>query len=234
MSSDTAAPRISNLVTRIISALVLAPVAIAAAYWGGVYFTAFFALAGAAVLWEWATLVAAARNRWIWTLAGVAYAGVLVLAPISLRADPQFGLSATLFIFAVVWATDIVAYFIGRAIGGPKLAPSISPKKTWSGALGGTASAMIVALIAARYLPEGNTLALVVVALALSVASQLGDLFESGLKRRFGAKDSSRLIPGHGGVMDRLDGFWAAVLIAILIGITRGGFEGTARGLLLW
>ncbi|MGI8526862.1 MAG: phosphatidate cytidylyltransferase [Pseudolabrys sp.] len=234
MSNDRAAARLGNLATRILSALVLAPIAIAAAYFGGVYFAGFFALAAAAVLWEWAVLTGPARNRWAWMMAGVFYAGVLLLAPSSLRHDAQYGFSAMLFIFAAVWATDIAAYFAGRAFGGPKLAPSISPKKTWSGAFGGTGSAVIVAIVAARYLPESKVLALIGVALVLSVASQVGDLFESALKRHFGAKDAGHLIPGHGGVMDRLDGFWAAALVAALIGIARGGFDATARGLLLW
>jgi phosphatidate cytidylyltransferase len=216
------------------SALVLAPIAIATAYAGGIYFTAFFALAAAAVMWEWAGLVAAASNRLIWTAAGVAYAGILLLAPISLRADPQLGLSAIVFVFGVVWATDIVAYFAGRALGGPKLAPSISPNKTWSGVFGGTSGALIVAAVTARYVPGSNTLALVVIAFLLSAASQIGDLAESALKRRFGAKDSGRLIPGHGGVMDRLDGFWAAALAATAIGVMRAGFDAPARGLLIW
>src|ERR1700754_37027 len=123
----------SNLVVRVISALVLAPVALAAAWFGGIYFAIFFAVAAAAVFWEWVGLVRSAPNRVIWIAAGFCYAGILLLAPISLRADPQFGIPAIILVFIVVWATDIFAYFIGRAIGGPKLAPSISPKKTWSG-----------------------------------------------------------------------------------------------------
>lgn len=234
MSNQTVEPRLGNLATRIISALILAPIAVAAAYVGGIYFTAFFALAATAVLWEWTALVALASNRWIWMAAGVAYAGVLLLAPISLRVDDQFGFSAVLFIFAVVWATEVMAYFAGRAIGGPKLAPAVSPKKTWSGAIAGIVSAMIIAAIAARYVPGTHALALVAVAFVLSVSSQGGDLFESAIKRRFGAKDAGRLIPGHGGVMDRLDGFWAAALVAIVIGVMRGGFDAPARGLLIW
>jgi phosphatidate cytidylyltransferase len=231
---ESTAPRLGNLATRIISALVLAPIAIGATYAGGIYFTAFFGFAAVAVLWEWTALVASASNRLTWMAAGICYAGVLLLAPTSLRGDGQFGFSAILFVFGVVWTTDIVAYFSGRAIGGPKLAPSISPKKTWSGAVGGGISAMIFAAIIAHDVRGSSITALVVLALTLSTASQIGDLLESAIKRRFGAKDAGRLIPGHGGVMDRLDGFWAAALVAAVIGVMRGGFDAPARGLLIW
>jgi phosphatidate cytidylyltransferase len=158
----------------------------------------------------------------------------MLMAPLVLRSDAEFGLLALLMLFAVVWATDVLGYFVGRAFGGPKLAPRMSPKKTWSGALGGTIAAIIVALVVARIanLPDWPLIA--GIALLLSAASQAGDIFESALKRRFGAKDSSHLIPGHGGVMDRLDGFWAASLIAVIIGLTRGGFDAPARALLVW
>ncbi len=194
----------------------------------------FFAAAAVAVLWEWLRLVAKARNRLIWIFAGICYAGIILLAPVSLRGDPRYGLSAIVFIFALVWATDIVAYFVGRAIGGPKLAPAISPNKTWSGAFGGTAGALVVAAVTAHYVQGSSMGALMIVAFALSVVSQIGDLGESALKRRFGVKDTSQLIPGHGGVMDRLDGFWAASLLALIIGVARAGFDAPARGLLLW
>ena len=112
--------------------------------------------------------------------------------------------------------------------------PKVSPKKTWSGAVGGTAAAVIAALTVAELSSLGGLFAIAVIAAMLSVASQAGDLLESFLKRRFGAKDSSQLIPGHGGLMDRLDGFVVAALFATLIGIFRGGVEAPARGLLVW
>jgi phosphatidate cytidylyltransferase len=178
-----------------------------------------------------ASLAPAERRMWI--AGAVPYAGALGLAPIVLRSDEQDGFLAVIFLFAVVWTTDIVAYFAGRAIGGPKLMPQVSPKKTWSGALAGTLAAAAAAVIFA----EAATLAafaLAMLAVILSVFAQAGDLFESFLKRRFGAKDSSHLIPGHGGLMDRLDGFVAAGLVAALIGLARGGFEAPGRGLLVW
>jgi phosphatidate cytidylyltransferase len=181
-----------------------------------------------------AATVFAPRERRFWITAGIAYAGGMLLAPILLRADPDYGLSVILLLFAVVWSTDVLAYFGGRAIGGPKLAPTISPKKTWSGALVGTTGAVLVAVAAASVLGGFDKGTIAAVALLLSAMAQLGDLLESWLKRRFGAKDASHLIPGHGGVMDRLDGFWAAALIGCIVGVLRGGFDNAARGLLVW
>ncbi len=151
-----------------------------------------------------------------------------------LRSDGGDGFLAVIFLFAVVWATDIVAYFVGRAIGGPKLMPNVSPKKTWSGALGGTLAAIVVAVAVAKAAGLTGLFAVAMLAVVLSVFAQAGDLFESFLKRRFGAKDSSHLIPGHGGLMDRLDGFVSASVVAALIGLARGGFEAPGRGLLVW
>ena len=139
-----------------------------------------------------------------------------------------------LLLFAIVWTTDVLGYFAGRAFGGPKLLPAISPKKTWSGAIAGTLGAMIVAVLVAACFGSFNRIAIAIIALLLSVVAQLGDLLESWVKRQFGAKDASHLIPGHGGVMDRLDGFWAAALVGCVIGLLRGGFDGAARGLLVW
>jgi len=215
---------------RIISAAVLGPIAIAAAYFGGWPFAAFWAAAAAAVLWEWTKLV----TGLIWTMAGIGYAGIMLLAPLLLRADNTYGFLALILLFAIVWTTDILGYFACRAIGGPKLLPAVSPKKTWSGAIAGTLGAMIVAVLVANYFGAFNTTAIALIALLLSIMAQLGDLLESWVKRRFGAKDASHLIPGHGGVMDRLDGFWAAALVGCVIGLLHGGFDGAARGLLIW
>jgi phosphatidate cytidylyltransferase len=167
-------------------------------------------------------------------VAGLIYAGALLLAPILLRRDPTLGFWALLFLFAVVWATDIAAYFAGRAIGGPKLMPAVSPKKTWAGAIGGALGGVVAGLIVVKYAGLGVAPALVILAFMLSVVAQAGDLLESAIKRHFGAKDSSGLIPGHGGLMDRLDGFLTAAAAAVMVGLARGGLEGPARGLLIW
>ena len=181
-----------------------------------------------------AALIFAPRERRLWITAGIGYAGCMLLAPLLLRADDAYGFLALVLLFAIVWTTDVLGYFAGRALGGPKLLPAVSPKKTWSGAVAGTLGAMIVAVLVVEYFGLFNRAAIAFIALLLSVVAQLGDLFESWIKRQFGAKDASQLIPGHGGVMDRLDGFWAAALIGCLIGLLRGGFDGAARGLLVW
>lgn len=218
----------------------MAPVAIGIAWLGGWPFVLFWALAACIVLWEWSRLAApsggaeSATGYVVWMVAGLCYAGVLLLAPIALRRDPSLGFVAIMFLFAVVWATDIVAYFTGRAFGGPKLWPAVSPKKTWSGAVGGTLGGVVAALLVVKLAGLVVAPMLVLVTLALSVASQAGDLLESALKRRAGAKDASQLIPGHGGLMDRLDGFLTAVLAAVMVGLLRGGLDGSARGLLVW
>lgn len=183
------------------------------------------------------TLAAASlapAERRLWIAGGIPYAGALGLAPILLRSDDEDGFLSVVFLFAVVWTTDIAAYFIGRAAGGPKLVPQVSPNKTWSGAIGGTLAAVVVALVLAKAAALAGLFAIAMLAIVLSVSAQAGDVFESFLKRKFGAKDSSHLIPGHGGLMDRLDGFVTASVVATLIGLARGGFEAPGRGLLVW
>jgi phosphatidate cytidylyltransferase len=180
-----------------------------------------------------AVLASTDRHR-IWAMAGVLYAGTLLMSCVLLRADASHGFVAIIFLFAIAWSTDIVAYFVGRLVGGPKLWERVSPKKTWSGALGGAGAAIVAGLAVAHYAHLANSLAVAGLALLLSVASQAGDLFESAFKRRFGVKDASHVIPGHGGIMDRLDGFLAAAAVAALIGIARGGLDAPARGLLAW
>jgi phosphatidate cytidylyltransferase len=224
---------------RVASAVVLAPLAVAAAYLGGTWFIGFWLLAAAGTLWEWMGLVAAARSlpaarRAGWIALGALYAGAMLAAPLVIRADATFGFVAMIFLFAVVWATDVAAYFAGRLIGGAKLWPAISPNKTWSGAVAG-AVAGTVGGVAVTAVGGIKPLApIIILSLLLSVASQFGDLFESALKRRFSVKDASHAIPGHGGLMDRLDGFIAAALAAALIGLARGGTDGAAGGFLLW
>jgi phosphatidate cytidylyltransferase len=275
--SPTIAPSGAELVLRVCSALVLAPLAIWTAYLGGWPFAVFWSLAALGVFWEWSALVAGDRRHLVvavggaalclacalaaggrligavivaalgiaiaplapaprrgWVAGGVPYAGAIGIAPIVLRSDSENGFVAVLFLFAIVWTTDIVAYFLGRLIGGPKLLPRVSPKKTWSGALSGLAAAVLAAVVIAAAAGLSRLFAIAVTAAILSSVAQAGDLFESQLKRRFGAKDSSHLIPGHGGLMDRLDGFVFAAAVAALIGLLRGGIAAPARGLLVW
>jgi phosphatidate cytidylyltransferase len=168
-----------------------------------------------------------------WNSAGFLYAGTALFASILVRLDSEMGFAALIFVLLIVWVTDIGGYFAGRGIGGPKLWPRISPRKTWAGAVGGFAASMAVAggFAALGVIKTGPVVWLAAV---LSVASQLGDLFESAVKRRFGVKDSSHLIPGHGGLLDRLDGYVAAVVLAAIFGLLRGGVDGVGRGLMVW
>jgi phosphatidate cytidylyltransferase len=277
-SSGAKAASGGELMLRIASALLLAPLALGSAYIGGWPFVIFWALAALGIWWEWTWLVAGERSKWVlmaggsalvlalalaglrhsaaavilvalgcaaagavapaerrgWAAAGLPYAGAIGIAPIVLRSDGDDGFIAMVFLFAIVWTTDSAAYFCGRIVGGPKLLPQVSPKKTWSGALGGLIGAMIAAIAVAKIAALAQMAALAGVGAILSIFAQAGDLFESRLKRTFGAKDSGHLIPGHGGLMDRLDGFVAAAVAAALIGILRGGLDAPARGLLAW
>jgi phosphatidate cytidylyltransferase len=174
-----------------------------------------------------------ATERRHWTAAGFFYAAAAEMASVLVRLDSAKGLVALIFVLLIVWVTDIGGYFAGRGIGGPKLWPRVSPKKTWAGAVGGFAASLAVACGFAA-LDFGKTGALLVLAAVLSVVSQLGDLFESAVKRRFGVKDSSQIIPGHGGLLDRLDGFVAAIIVAAIFGFLRGGADGVGRGLMVW
>ncbi len=249
-----------NLGLRVVSALILAPLALVTSYLGGWPFVVFWLVASLAVWWEWVSLVAATEYRAafvtgacalalaagfggiqhfemslliaalgalgvtvtasrspIWIASGLLYAATLLLASLAVRLGMDEGNLAILFLFAVVWTTDIAAFFVGKTVGGPKLAPAISPKKTWAGAIGGTAGAVVAAIIFGLVIGSGFSWPLALLALGLSIVAQFGDLFESFMKRKFGAKDSSHLIPGHGGAMDRLDGFIAAALALALL-----------------
>lgn len=193
----------------------------------------FFALAlalGAAAAIV-ARLLAGRVGMPFWFSGSLIYAAASMVSLAAIRSGGEAGLFAVLFLFAVVWTTDIMAYFVGRAFKGPKLAPSISPGKTWSGAVGGTVFGVVIALLLTWGFGGAPAIAVGGLALVLSVCSQAGDLFESALKRRCGVKDSSHLIPGHGGVMDRVDGLVAAgfalYIIVVLAGLAgQGGSAG--------
>lgn len=168
-----------------------------------------------------------------WTAGGFCYAAGAEMASVLIRLDQVWGFVALLLVLLVVWGTDIGGYFAGRGIGGPKLWPRVSPRKTWAGAIGGfVASLGVAGGFAAAGL--GTAAPLLGLGAILSIASQIGDLFESAVKRRFGVKDSSHIIPGHGGLMDRLDGFVAAIVLAAIFGFLRGGADGVGRGLMVW
>jgi phosphatidate cytidylyltransferase len=176
-------------------------------------------------------LLAAQRRGWC--AGGFLYAAAAQTASVLVRFDRVEGLAALILALLVVWVTDIGGYFAGRGIGGPKLWPRISPNKTWAGAVGGFAASLMVAAGFAAF-GFGKLWPMLLLGAVLSMASQCGDLFESAVKRRFGVKDSSQLIPGHGGLLDRLDGFVAAIVLAAIFGLLRGGLDGVGRALMVW
>jgi len=167
-----------------------------------------------------------------WSILGVAYAALPAFALVWLRSDPTLGLAAMLFLLAVSWTTDTASYAAGRLIGGPKLAPIISPKKTWSGLIIGTIAPAIVGYATSLLLKDSSGFRLALVSIAIAAFCQLGDLSESAVKRKFGTKDMSQLIPGHGGLLDRIDGLLFASLAAALIALRDPSSPG--RGLLMW
>lgn len=261
-----------ELKLRIISAIVLAAVVLAATWIGGWAFNLVAAAIAPLIYYEWSTitrlseqdfkanafgwlivlliacdiviggselsipllcggvvtavlLVLLRKGSW-WFPGGIFYAALSGISIAAIRGDNQAGFVATLFIFAVVWGTDILAYFVGRAIGGPKLAPRISPGKTWSGAIGGTVAGVVGSGLLTLGVFSRVSLWTMALAFLLSVASQIGDLFESFIKRRFGVKDSSHLIPGHGGVMDRVDGLVFACFAVFLLTLVDTALKG--------
>lgn len=266
----------SNLQMRVMAALVLAPLALAAAYFGGWFWAVLVTLTVVGLFGEWMMIIGnlkpnalmwgfaalgvaglvlgygsteiahliialglfamflfSAREHKSWSAIGLAYTAAALFSSILLRKDPVHGLQAIIFVFAVVWITDIMGYFVGRGVGGPKLWVRVSPKKTWSGALGGIIGSLIFAAAFAEA-GYGSLMPMLALATVISIISQGGDLFESAVKRRFDVKDSSQIIPGHGGLLDRLDGFMAAILAAAIIGYMRGGVEHMGQGFLVW
>jgi phosphatidate cytidylyltransferase len=267
--AERVAPAAPNsLALRILSSLLLAPVAVAAAWFDRPWLPLVTVLAGVAMAWEWARLcadgrvessgavligavfcaIAAAALGEVAVAFGVAVAGAAVVfwtARREFAGEPVWlalgalwvalpcvlllwlaraesgGRATVLWIFAVVWATDIGAYAVGRLIGGKRLAPRWSPGKTWAGLFGGAACAALAGWAAAGLLGS-PTLPAVLLSAGLAIVGQFGDLAESVAKRRFGVKDSSGLIPGHGGLLDRLDGLLAVIPAVALLTLIGG------------
>lgn len=274
---ERAAGRRPEVILRIVFAVVLAAVALAATIFSPWSFLILVMVGGGLVAWEWGKLtrgsgfdgtalisavsVAAVavlasvgrpdlaafilaatsvaivfasptRAQSAWSLAGLAYAALPAFALVWLRGDAALGAMAVIYLFAVAWTTDTASYGAGRLLGGPKLAPRISPQKTWSGFIAGALMPALVGLAFAAALKSSSAAKLALASVALALACQIGDLAESWVKRRFGAKDMSQLIPGHGGLLDRVDGFLFAALLAALIALRDPANPG--RGLLIW
>ena len=207
----------TDLLRRTASALVLAPLALACVWIGGVAWWALAAVACGALAVEWLALCRTGHVGLSFVATGLLYLLLSLLSLLWLRADRAAGRADLLLLLAIVCAADIGAYVSGRAVGGPRLAPRISPGKTWSGTIGGLLAAMAAGLTAAAIWSHGALWSGAGLGLLLGIASQCGDLAESWVKRRCGVKDSGRLIPGHGGVLDRLDGvLLAAPVLALL------------------
>lgn len=224
----------SDLPTRALSAVVMLAIAGTALWLGGWVWALFVIAIGLGVLLEWTRLylafAAGVPARVAWALGGSIYIAVASLTLVLLR---QQGASEALFPVALVIATDVGAYFTGRTFGGPKIAPRISPSKTWSGLGGGMAASAVVAMLPALiWGPRGHAallLPLAGIGVVAATAAQAGDFFESWMKRRAGVKDSGRVIPGHGGLFDRVDGLLAVcftiglvMLGTVLMALARG------------
>ncbi len=206
--------RNSGLFLRVISAVVLIPPVVWAIHAGTPYFDLMIAVGALILCREWYTLCA---GKLQWLIAGIPYIGAPTYALIYIRNDQEYGFETVLWVFVLVWATDILAYGAGRSFGGPKLAPRISPNKTWSGLLGGMSGAATIGIIMALALDHDSVIPLALISAALGAISQGGDLLESWVKRKFDKKDAGSLIPGHGGLFDRVDGLLAAALTVAAI-----------------
>lgn len=170
-----------------------------------------------------------------WRAAGLIFFGLVIAAVLALRGTGSDGIFACVFVGSVVWLTDTGAYFTGRQLGGEKLAPDISPSKTWSGALGGLTLGTLAGLaLWLIFVPASPWWIGLLLALSLSIAGQLGDLTESAIKRRFRVKDSGDIIPGHGGLMDRLDSVTFPAFLVVLVGVLHSGWGDIASGLVHW
>jgi phosphatidate cytidylyltransferase len=265
------------MLTRLVSAIVMAALALGSALVSVWTFVALVIAAGVTVSWEWGRLVRKAGFDAIagiqsaavasvavavalsrpglaliaaivalvgtgllavssatvgWSLLGIAYSVLSTWSMVWLRSDPTLGATALLYLLLVAWTTDTASYGGGRLVGGPKLAPSISPRKTWSGLLAGILAPALVGYAFALFLQDTSAWRLTLVSIVIAAACQAGDLGESAVKRRFGTKDMSNLIPGHGGLLDRIDGLLIAAIAAALIALRDPANPG--RGLLIW
>lgn len=174
-----------------------------------------------------------------WRIAGVLFFSAVAIAFMAIRGSSAAGIWAGIFLVTIVWLTDTGAFFVGRIVGGTKLSPDVSPSKTWSGAAGGlamgTLGGLIVWWLAGYTLGTQSSAAIgLLISVVVSISGQLGDLAESAVKRRFAIKDSGSIIPGHGGLMDRLDSLAVAAIVLWLIGLANRGLGAVPQGILFW
>ncbi len=219
---DQVAPSQENR-NRVISAIVLIPLAVYAIYFSQSLFFFIAIILTILMTAEWLNLIKTSKDQDKWQLIGLAYIAIPIFCVIKLR---MISSDILLWMFAVIWATDIFAFFSGKTFGGPKLAPEISPNKTWSGLAGGVVASMIIGFLSS-FMFSGGVFFFVFLSALLAVIEQAGDLLESKFKRLFGVKDSGTIIPGHGGVLDRLDGMMftaPAVLFFITIFADKFGY----------
>ncbi|MFN7038876.1 MAG: phosphatidate cytidylyltransferase [Alphaproteobacteria bacterium] len=196
-----------NLLMRVLTTILVAPIIIFFVYKGDILFTTLIVTIAVLMAFEWYKITSTNQGKTfvIWQFIGLIYITLPCASLIWLR-DQAKGREIVFWLLSVVWATDIFAYFIGNIIGGWKIAPSISPNKTWSGLVGGVCASAIVGIITANTCHSNNPKYLIGLSIILGIYAQIGDLVESWFKRKFGVKDSGHVLPGHGGIMDRVDG----------------------------
>jgi phosphatidate cytidylyltransferase len=170
----------------------------------------------------------------LWRCGGLGFYGLVVIAVLAMRGETTIGIWAGVYLGVTVWCTDSAAFFTGRQLGGEKLAPDISPSKTWSGALGGLALGATAGTLVWWFVADAPLWIGAILSLLVSFLAQLGDLSESAIKRHFRVKDSGDIIPGHGGLMDRLDSLTFSALLVLVLGTSRAGIEAVAPGLMVW
>lgn len=215
----------ADLPVRAASAVVVVAISVAALWLGGWAWAGFVMIVAGGVLYEWRALVRAIGpsplRETAWTLGGILYLAPAAAMLMLMREGDQ-GFANVLTLISLVAAIDIGAYFTGRALGGPKIAPAISPSKTWAGLLGGILGALVILVLSARLSNAVPAWWQVLgIAVLAAIVAQAGDFFESWMKRRAGVKDSGRLIPGHGGLFDRVDGLIAVSFsAALLVGLS--------------
>lgn len=192
-----------------------------------------FALAALGAGFLVMVLVSSPGSTVRWSLFGIGYIGLPAVALVFLRNDPAYGWQAIVYLFTIVWMTDTAAYFAGRSLQGPKLWPRVSPKKTWSGCIAGLLAGALVGAFWGAIMPGTSMLAMALVAAGLALVAELGDLAESAAKRTFGHKDMSNLIPGHGGMLDRVDSLIFASLAAALLALLRDA-DAPGAALMVW